>query len=66
MIGAGVEMMDSPEDPITTPEQVVALMDEMLPLLESLHSVIEEAWFHSGPLSEEEVYRRFVQQQQQQ
>lgn len=65
VIGAGVEMMDSPEDPITTPEQVVALMDEMLPLLDSLHSVIEEAWFHSGPLSEEEVYRRFVQQQQQ-
>ena len=39
-------------------------MDEVLPALEQLHSAIEEAWFHSAPLSEEEVYQRFVQQQQ--
>ena len=66
VIGAAIELMDSIGEPITTSEQVVALMDEMLPVLDNLHSAIEDAWFHSGPLSEEEVYRRFVQQQQQQ
>lgn len=66
VIGAAVQLMESVEEPITSSEQVVALMDDMLPMLDSLHSAIEEAWFHSGPLSEEEVYRRFVQQQQQQ
>ncbi len=65
VIGAAIELMDSAAHPITTGEQVVALMDEVLPALEKLHSSIEEAWFHSTPLSEEEVYRRFVQQQQQ-
>ena len=64
VIGLAVELMDSAEQPITTSEQVVGLMDEMLPVLDSLHSSIEEAWFHSGPLSEEEAYRRFLQQQQ--
>ena len=65
VIGAAIELIDSAEDPITTSEEVVELMDEVLPTLEKLHTAIEEAWFHSGPLSEEEVYRRFVQQQQQ-
>ena len=64
VIGAAIELMDSAAEPITTSEEVVELMDEVLPALEQLHSAIEEAWFHSAPLSEEEVYRRFVQQQQ--
>ena len=58
--------MDASDEPLTTSHEVVELMDEILPVLEALHSAIEDAWFHSGPLSEEEVYRRFVQQQQQQ
>lgn len=65
VIGAAIELMDSAEEPINASEEVVELMDEVLPTLEKLHTTIEEAWFHSGPLSEEEVYRRFVQQQQQ-
>ena len=65
VIGAAIELMDSAEEPITASEEVVELMDEVLPTLEKLHTAIEDAWFHSGPLSEEEVYRRFVQQQQQ-
>ena len=65
VIGVAIELMGSTEEPIRTSEEVVELMDEVLPTLEKLHSAIEEAWFHSGPLSEEEVYRRFVQQQQQ-
>ncbi len=64
VIGAAIELMDSVAEPITTSEEVVELMDEVLPALEHLHSAIEEAWFHTAPLSEEEVYRRFVQQQQ--
>ena len=64
VIGAAIELMDSAAEPITTSEEVVELMDEVLPALEQLHSAIEEAWFHSAPLSEEEVYQRFVQQQQ--
>ena len=64
VIGAAIELMDSAAEPITTSEVVVELMDEVLPALEQLHSAIEEAWFHSAPLSEEEVYQRFVQQQQ--
>ena len=65
VIGAAIELVDSPQQPPTTSGEVVELMDEVLPTLEQLHSTIEEAWFHSTPLSEEEVYRRFVQQQQQ-
>ena len=65
-LGAAIEVMDSDGPPVATAEDVISLMDEVLPLLERLHSAIEEAWFHSGPVSEEEVYRRFVQQQQQQ
>ena len=62
VIGAAIELLDSAENPITTSAEVVELMDEVQPTLELLHSAIEEAWFHSAPLSEEEVYRRFVQQ----
>ena len=65
VIGAAIELMDSATQPLTGSQEVVELMDDLLPALDSLHSAIEEAWFHSGPLSEEEVYRRFVQQQQQ-
>ncbi len=64
VIGAAIALMDTGGQPLTTSQEVAELMDEVLPVLEALHSVIEGAWFHSGPLSEEEVYRRFVQQQQ--
>ena len=65
VIGAVIDLVDSTEEPITTSQEVVMLMDEALPILDQLHSTIEETWFHSTPLSEEEVYQRFVQQQQQ-
>ena len=63
VIGAAIELMDSSDQPITMAEGVIELMDSVLPVLEQLNSSIEEAWFHSNPLSEEEAYRRFVQQQ---
>ena len=64
VIGAAIELVDSGDQPIATSDAVIELMDCVLPLLEQLHTAIEETWFHSTPLSEEEVYRRFVQQQQ--
>ena len=63
VLGQAVEMMEGGGDSIDSADGVIALMDRVLPALERLHSAIEESWFHSGPLSEEEVYRRFVQQQ---
>ena len=62
-IGAAIELVNVDGGAITTPAEVAELMDDVLPALEQLHGAIEEAWFHSTPLSEEEVYRRFVQQQ---
>ena len=63
VLGEAVEMVDAGGDAIDSADGVIALMDRVLPALDRLHSAIEESWFHSGPLSEEEVYRRFVQQQ---
>ena len=64
VIGTAIELVDSEGPPISSAEGVIALMDQVLPTLEELHSTVERAWFHSTPLSEEEVYRRLVQQQQ--
>ena len=64
-IGATIELLDAGAPGIDTPAAAAELMDRMLPALDRLHTAIETAWFHSTPLSEEEVYRRFVQQQQQ-
>jgi uncharacterized alpha-E superfamily protein len=36
---------------------------EILDALQGIYQVIEDRWFHREPLSEEEIYRRFVQQQ---
>ena len=65
-IGAAIELLDADGPAITTPAAAAELMDRLLPALDRLHTAIENAWYHSTPLSEEEVYRRFVQQQQQQ
>lgn len=65
-IGAALELLDADAPGITTPAAAADLMDRTLPALERLHTAIETAWYHATPLSEEEVYRRFVQQQQQQ
>ena len=63
VLGEAVDMVEGGGDAIDSADGVIALMDRVLPTLDRLHSAIEESWFHSGPLSEEEVYRRFVQQQ---
>ena len=48
----------------SSPRQVADLVSAALSALDDLHKCIEESWFHSSALSEEEVYRRFIQQQQ--
>ena len=63
VLGEAIDMLAGGGDFIDSADGVIALMDRVLPALDRLHSAIEESWFHSGPLSEEEVYRRFVQQQ---
>ena len=56
---------DEEEQPATVVE-AADLLGRMLGIMDDAHSTVEQAWFHSEPLSEEEVYQRFVQQQQQQ
>ena len=55
-------MVETDGPPVASAVEVIALMDQVLPTLNRLHTAIEEAGFHSTPLSEEEVHRRFVQQ----
>ena len=47
-----------------TPLDTLLLTDLLLERLGAIYKVIDDNWFHQEALSEEEVYRRFVQQQQ--
>ena len=58
-IGAAIQTLD---DSPSTPEEVASLMANVLARLDELHQSIEDSWFHSEALSEEEVFRRFMQQ----
>ena len=48
-----------------TPLDTLLLTNLLLERLSAIYQVIDDNWFHQEALSEEEVYRRFVQQQQQ-
>lgn len=61
-VASAIEVFTEAEAPETTADSV-ALLQALLERLDELHNTVEHAWFHSEPLSEEEVYRRFVQQQ---
>ena len=61
-IGEAIAVLDDADEPPGSPEEVATLMRQVLTIFDQLHQSIEEAWFHSDVLSEEEVYRRFVQQ----
>ena len=65
-IGAAIEALDRHHPPPATPAEVGAMMERTLGLLDELHAAVEAAWFHPEVPSEEEVYRRFLRQQQQQ
>ena len=62
-IGSAISTLDDLDGSPSSPEEVASLMSDMLILLDQLHKSIEDAWFHSEALSEEEVFRRFMQQQ---
>ena len=61
-IGAAIQCIDDLDDSPSTAGEVASLMGTMLAQLDELHQSVEESWFHSEALSEEEVFRRFVQQ----
>ena len=62
-IGTVIEWLERHDPPPTTPAELSTLMQRTLELLHDLHAALETAWFHPQVPSEEEVYRRFVQQQ---
>ena len=45
-----------------SPQEAQRLTNSILEGLNEVYKVIDDSWFHREPLSEEEVYRRFVQQ----
>ena len=45
-----------------TPLDALLLTNQILERLSAVYRVIDDNWFHQEALSEEEVYRRFVQQ----
>ena len=61
-VASAIEVFTEADAPETTAD-AIALLQALLERLDELHNTVEHAWFHSEPLSEEEVYRRFVQQQ---
>ena len=61
-IGAAIQTLDDLDDSPATAGEVASLMVDMLAQLDKLHQSIEDSWFHSDALSEEEVFRRFIQQ----
>ena len=46
----------------STPLEVLLLTNAILERLNDVYKIIDDSWFHQEALSEEEVYRRFVQQ----
>jgi uncharacterized alpha-E superfamily protein len=45
-----------------TPRSIQGLMESVLGGLSNVYQIIDDSWFHREPLSEEEVYHRFIQQ----
>ena len=45
-----------------TPLDALLLTNAVLERLNDVYKIIDDSWFHQEALSEEEVYRRFVQQ----
>ena len=47
---------------LDSPAEAQAFTSDVLAGLDQVCKIIDDSWFHREPLSEEEVYRRFVQQ----
>ena len=61
-IGAAISTLDNLDGSPSTAEEVASLMADMLSQLAAVYQSVEEEWFHSETLSEEEVFKRFMQQ----
>ena len=55
-------MLDEANAPPSTPQEAHTLTNHILDGMRQVYEAIETSWFHQEALSEEEVYRRFVQQ----
>ena len=51
---------------IETPQQIIDVATALIGRISDAGQVIEDEWFRREALSDEEIYRRFAQQQQQQ
>ena len=54
--------IDESKPSIEDPADAHELVSDHLTQMAAASGVVENLWFRKGPLSEEEVYRRFVQQ----
>lgn len=58
-----LEVERVPVEEITTPRQVIDMATAVIGKIASAGQVIEDEWFGRETLSDEEIYRRFAQQQ---
>ena len=61
-----LEIQDLPVEDIETPQQIIDIATQVIGKIADAGQVIEDQWFARETLSDEEIYRRFAQQQQQQ
>lgn len=58
-----LELEDLPVEEIETPQQVIDAATGVIGKISDAGQVIEDEWFGRESLSDEEIYRRFAQQQ---
>lgn len=61
-----LEVENLPVEEIETPQQMINVATAVIGRIANAGQVIEDEWFGREALSDEEIYRRFAQQQQQQ
>ena len=61
-----LEVENLPVGEIETPQQIIDVATAVIGRIAGAGQVIEDEWFGREALSDEEIYRRFAQQQQQQ
>lgn len=62
-ISETVMMLEGDDAMPASPLETLLLTNQILERLDDVYKVIDDSWFHQEAMSEEEVYRRFVQQQ---
>ena len=61
-----LEVENLPVEEMETPQQIIDVATAVIGRIANAGQVIEDEWFGREALSDEEIYRRFAQQQQQQ